>query len=119
MKVLTPTDVTFTVTCEEEFEPVRGNAMASGDYAFDRETEDHILAELSKGNAWAWFCAKVTCEWLDMRENGYLGCCSYKSREDFEASDYCKDLKAETLANLNDRIFKLQTELAKLKDAEP
>jgi hypothetical protein len=42
--VVTLSDVTITLTCEPEDVPVRGNAMASGDDAYDRKVENRILS---------------------------------------------------------------------------
>jgi len=97
-------EVKFLVECLPEDTPVRGNAMASGDDSIDRATEENILSQLDEGNDWAWCCVKVTAIWNGLHGEDYLGCCSYESREDFEASTYCYDMKEEALANLNRRI---------------
>jgi hypothetical protein len=54
IRKLTEADVEFTVRVEQDDTPVRGNAMASGDDAADRECEDEILSRLEAGNVEAW-----------------------------------------------------------------
>lgn len=98
-------EVTFTVECLEEEIPVRGNAMASGDDAADREQEEWVFRELDAGNQWAWCTVKVTARWNGIEGVDYLGCCSYRSEADFRApGGYLDDLKAEALDALNAKI---------------
>lgn len=79
----------YKVEMLDEDVPVRGNASASGDDAFDKRVEDEIIARLEAGDMSAWFCAKVTayvelpCPILHgvhtLAGVDYLGCCSYAS----------------------------------------
>ena len=46
------TTYTIEVTAAQDDIPVRGNAMASGDDATDRECEDDILTRLDSGDVW-------------------------------------------------------------------
>lgn len=89
--------ITYTLECLPEDINIKGNCSAI-DEETDRETEQWIIRELRAGNEWAWCCAKVTCT---IEFNGHtfvgqdvLGCCSYKSKEDFKQSCY-EDMKAE------------------------
>jgi hypothetical protein len=112
-KPLTADEVTFSIECEPEDLPVRGNAMASDDPAFDKRCEDEIIADLESGNSWAWCCIKVTATWKSWRADDYLGCCSYESEEDFKVgnSDYYETMRIEALARLNEEIKACAEEL--------
>ena len=106
MRELTKKDVTFHVVCEPEDMPVRGNAMASGDDALDREVEDEILARLGAGDVWAWCSVRVEAVFVvgtvPYKGEACLGGCSYESEEDFTApGGYYDDLCNEALADLN------------------
>ena len=113
-KPLTRDDVTFTVTCEPEHIPVRGNAIASGDDELDAATEDKILADLEAGNVWAWCCVKVTAEWQGFKGTDYLGACSYESEEQFmdtEEGFYLPDMRERALDDLNEKLARMAEQL--------
>ena len=94
--------IEITLTCEEEYERVRGNAMASGDDAVDKECEDSIIADLESGNPWAWCCAHVIVTWYGFKGEDYLGMCSYKSEEDFrEPGGYFDDMVQTAIDQIN------------------
>lgn len=77
---------------------VRGNALASGNDALDKEAEDYILARLESGDIWAWFTAKVTVRDSYGREaSDYLGACCYKDEKDFKQGGYYLDMIRECL----------------------
>ena len=108
MRKLTETDVVFKLRAEFDDLPVRGNAMASGDDAFDREVEDGVLARLDAGDVWAWASVEVTAEWEGVTGRDYLGACSYASEDDFCASGgYFEDMKAGALADLNAQVERM------------
>jgi hypothetical protein len=108
--LLTRADVTIHVSCEPEQEPVRGNAMASGDAAVDRETEDAIIAELDRGNEWAWGTVTVRVTWTapsgrEYHGDDHLGCCSYADEAAFrEPGGYFDDMVERALDALNTEI---------------
>ena len=95
--------VCYSLECEPEDWPIRGNAMCSGDDAEDRAVEDAIIADLESGNPWAWCCVKASC-WVggmeDVVGEDYLGGCSFASEEDFKASGCWDDMKEEARLNL-------------------
>ena len=109
IRSLTEADVEFTITAEEEDTPIKGS-FSSGDDAADAELEKSIRDDYNAGNEWAWCCVKVTGTWVPTEDvslvaSAYLGACSYKSQRDFiECNDYCKDLKAEVLDELNKKL---------------
>ena len=100
-----PTEIKFTLRCEPEHMPVRGNAMASGDEDVDRETEDKIIADLEGGNQWAWCSVTVSASWAGFTGTDHLGGCSYPSAESFQQrGDYYEDMIAEALRDLLNQI---------------
>ena len=99
-------EVTICLEAEPEFVPVEGNAMASGDDAFDREVEQGILRRIDHGDVWAWAMVTVTVSWGPFSASDHLGCCSYADEEDFrQPGGYFDDMVHEALAELN-RIAK-------------
>lgn len=80
--------IKITVTCEPDDIAVRGNASASGDDAHDKQVEDDIIRR-KRSNVWAWCCVRVEVNYLGLSAYNTVGCCSYKSREDFiENAEY-------------------------------
>lgn len=101
MKKLTAKDVRFTVTAEQDCIPVRGNALASGNAAMDRETEDEIIARLNRGDVWAWACVIVEAHYRGLKGLTSMGACSYEDEADFRADGYFADMCEEALDDLN------------------
>jgi hypothetical protein len=100
IEVLIPSweDCTFTLEALPEEIPVRGNASASGDDAYDKQVEDAIIERLDRGDVWAWCCVQMTCSFDDRPITGFhvVGCCSYRDEADFvENSGYFVDLKRD------------------------
>lgn len=100
--------ITYTVECLPEEIGVRGNAMASGDDAQDKEVEDQIIADLEGGNEWAWCSVKVTASLTIDGEtfagSDYLGCCSYASEVDFKNGGYFEDMQNAASEDLLTRL---------------
>lgn len=63
-----------------------------------------VNTELERGNAAAWFCAKMTAIYKGFIGVDYLGCCSYESFSDFENDAYYKQMKENALDDLNATI---------------
>ncbi len=82
-----------TISIGQEHIPVRGNAMASDDAAFNRECEDEILARLDAGDLWAWCTVRVRVWCGDLYEDEYLGCCSYRDEAEFRDGGYFEDME--------------------------
>lgn len=98
-------DVEWELECLPEDEPIEGNAMASGDESVDREANQWVYDQLEAGNPWAWCCAHVKGVYEGIEEDDYLGCCSYKSEEDFkQPGGYYDDMRREVLGRLQKRI---------------
>ena len=87
------------VIAEQDDCEVRGNALASGDDAADRECEDTIIERLNNGDVWAWASVAVKVShpaWPEIEGVDYLGCCSYADEADFTAYDgYYPDMVRE------------------------
>ncbi len=91
-------DYDITLEALPETIRVRGNALASGDDALDKEAEDEIIARLESGDVYAWFTAKVSVRDSHGREaSDYLGACSYEDGEDFKRGGYYLDMIRECL----------------------
>lgn len=96
-------EVTYELTYTQDDSPVRGNAMVSGDADQDREVENQIIADLNRGNEYAWAQVKVSARCGRFYGAAYLGACSYNSEKDLIADLLTEDshgLKAEALADL-------------------
>jgi hypothetical protein len=105
-------DVTYTLEADFDDLEVRGNAIASGDDAYDKKVEDEIIARLENGDVWAWATIKVTAEWNGLEGVNYLGACCYKDEKDFkQPGGYYDDMKAEALADLKQTIKDLQSKV--------
>lgn len=115
MRSFSRAGVSFTVSLEEESVEVRGNAMASGDDAANREVENEILTRLDRGDLSAWCSGKVeaSIEFNGQTFKGvaYLGCCSYATDAECEKSlieDYRLDdeARADLIATLESAVKK-------------
>ena len=105
-KPLVQEEVTIRLEAEPEWVPVAGNAIASGDDAFDRQIEDEILARLEQGDIWAWAAVTVTVSWGPFSASDHLGCCSYAAEGDFRQSGgYFDDMVDQALEELNTIIL--------------
>jgi hypothetical protein len=105
-------DLEITVTARQDHIPVRGNAMASGDDALDKQVEDEIIARLNSGDVWAWasVCVKVT--YLGLEAEEYLGGCCYEGENDFiKNSGYYDDMVAAAIDDLNRQAQQMKAAL--------
>lgn len=108
MKQISIEDVDFTIEAECDDVPVRGNAIMSGDDAFDKKVENEILERLIDGDVWAWASVKVTGTYRNiLKASDYLGCCSYANQEDFTKDGYYDDMRQNIVNELNDQLQKL------------
>jgi hypothetical protein len=96
-------DVNIRLTVSEEFCPVKGNVLASGNDAEDEK----VIKRIAQGDVWAWCMVTITAslDELDFEGNSYLGCCSYKNQKDFLApGGYYEDMKGEAIEELKGQI---------------
>jgi hypothetical protein len=106
-----------TIEALEEDIPVRGNAMASDDDAYDKEVEDKIIDDLNSGNVWAWCTVKLTMTHIPtgVSSDQYLGACSYKNEEDFKTGNYFEDMKEQAYTEIGERLLAIEDYLTNLK----
>lgn len=106
-------DVTYTIEIEPDDTPVRGNALASGDAAVDKECEDGILERLERGDIWAWALVKVMAQVYVgghvFTGKAYLGCCSYENEAEFKHPDdyypqLCQEARVDLLEQLQGAV---------------
>ncbi len=117
LKRLTKGDCKITIIAEQDDTPVRGNAMASDDEAFDRECEDDIIRQLDDGNVWAWASVTVRATWSGYEGFDYLGGCSYKDEEDFiKDGAYYDSMVDAAVDDLNNKLAKIYEEIKPLDE---
>lgn len=110
MNLIKRDDVTVTLFCEQEEISPRGNALDSGDPAVDKEVEDEILARLERHDVWAWCTVKIIVSFClvddipTLQNTQYLGCCSYKDEDEFQAGGYYEDMINEGIDELNKKL---------------
>lgn len=104
LRELREDEVVFEIQVQPEEMPVRGNAMASGDPAFDKEVEDKIIKDVADGDEWAWCSVTVKAKWAIFEGTDTLGCCSYVDEESFKTGGYYEDMKSNALAELNNEL---------------
>lgn len=105
IKALTTKDVTITVTPEQEditpqdyFNSIDGNT----------EVATAIEQQIATGNSYAWCTIEVQCTFKQLVATEYLGCCNYKSEQDFiDNSGYYQDMVNACLADLNNQIAEI------------
>jgi len=113
LRKLTLDDVTVHLEVEQDWIPIRGNASAI-DPETDRATEDWIMAELDRGNVWAWASVHVWVEWQGITGHDYLGACSYHDENDFRQGYYYDDMVQVALDNLNAEIASMNEKIQEL-----
>ena len=112
-RTLTKEDIDIRLMAYPEEIPVQGNAMCSGDEAFDRQVEGEILKRLEQDDVWAWATVCVSAEWEGLKEAAYLGCCCYADEEEFrQEGGYFDDMVQEALINLNVRLRSLYEKMS-------
>ena len=115
MRQLPPGEVVFTLECEPEWASIEGNCSAIDDET-DKEVEDWIRDQLSRGNEWAWCSVVVRARWNGFEGSDCLGRCSYVCEADFRAGGYFDDMKAAALAELNRHIQATAQRLEELEE---
>lgn len=105
----TKEEVTYEAHADEEHDTYMGH-FQSDEPELDRQTERWIAAELRAGNQWAWCSVDVVAKWVDhdgteFEGHDYLGCCCYRSKEDFCTPDgYYPQMKDDAYDDLIARI---------------
>ena len=101
-RILRPDEVVFRLDVAPEDEPLDGNLCAHEE---DHECSEWTRKQLEQGNVWAWCRVTVTASWRGLVGRDSLGCCNYKSQEDFmQEGGYYQDMRYEALADLQAQI---------------
>jgi hypothetical protein len=107
--------VTYRLYIDLEDSEVRGNAMASGDTAFDKQVEDEILKRLEDdSDIWAWAFVTVEACIGEFRGVESLGCCSYRDTAEFIADGYYRDMKSQAFGELKAMLERACKSLAEV-----
>jgi len=114
IRKLIESDVDFELECLPEDMEVRGNAVASGDDAYDKKIEDKILSDLEQ-NKWVWCMVKVTAKWKGFEGTDHLGGCQYDDEADFEQGRDFQIMKEHALDDLNIVLATTDQKLSSLK----
>lgn len=69
LRLLREDEVKFNLSVKQDDIPVRGNVLASGDDALDREAENEAIRRLNQGDIWAWALVTVIAEWNGFSED--------------------------------------------------
>lgn len=103
--------------------PVRGNAVASGDPAYDTEVGDGILKDLDRGYVEVWCTLRVTAsgfeDYTGPLGTAYLGCVSFSrgvSVKEVEEHARAHGMLGEALEDLRREVSKLQRALSLIRD---
>ena len=104
--------VTYRVFISSEDIPIRGNAISSGDDAYDEKVCARIESELESGNLWAWCLVRVECSAAGLSESDYLGGCSYRDVAEFLTGGYYESMKDEARAGLESAVERAQLSLS-------
>lgn len=103
-------NATIKIVIHPEDSPIRGNLVASGDDALDKQLEDAVIEELEH-NPWAWCVVEVKASWLGLQASTFLGCCSYRSESDFKVDGYYNDMVEEVIKELAKNANEIKAEL--------
>lgn len=106
---------TITVTPEEEYIPIEGNACACGEEdCYDAHIRP-VMDDRDNGNPWAWCCVKVSAKLDGFEGHAYLGACSYPNAQAFLDGGYYEDMVDEALNNLQEEIEARERAIAKIR----
>jgi hypothetical protein len=86
--------ITYSIIVEEEFLPVEGNAINSGDSDLDKLIEDKIKERLKKGDIWAWCVVSVFASYGVYQASDIAEKMSFENEKEFCESWYFEDMKA-------------------------
>jgi hypothetical protein len=107
-------DVTIKVSTEKEYTSVESASKDCGENA-----EDFIktVKELKKSSRWGWCTVRVDATYKGFKGSDYLGCCSYRSKEDFIAGGYYEQMVKAALDELNKVLSLKYDEIKDLVEA--
>jgi hypothetical protein len=108
IKDLEKIGVVIEFTAEEE-------EISPSDNMEDQECINYVIEQYNSGNMAAWFCAKVEVKYKGFEAEDYLGCCSYKSFNEFTTMDkeYYMDMINQCIEQINKDILLHNAEIQK------
>lgn len=106
----------YHIEIEQDYIPVRGNAIASGDDATDKAVEDEIIERLDNGDTWAWCTVCVVAEAGGAEGRAYLGACSYKDEAGFRAGGYYEQMQDEAKEDLMEQLRRAKKTLEEIEE---
>lgn len=82
--------VEYRIEVEQDDQPVRGNALDSGDPDYDKKVEGEIIERLERGDVWAWALVRVVAfvPGYGLEGDDHLGGCTYENEERFKSGGY-------------------------------
>ena len=94
--------VEYRIEVTQDDQPVRGNAIASGDSDYDKKVEDKIIERLDRGDVWAWATVRVVAfvPGYGLEGDDYLGGCTYENEERFKSGMHYPDMIDRARAEL-------------------
>jgi hypothetical protein len=105
MKHIVKENTDIKIIVHPEYIAVRGNAILSGDAAFDKQVEDSIIKRLENDDLWAWCTVELQVSYKGiLTASDYLGCCSYDNEADFKDGCYYDDMIETCLSELNKQV---------------
>lgn len=116
MKAIEKTNRHLIIIAEAlpEDQPIKGNAVATGNEQTDNEICEAIQKDLDNGNDWAWCVVRVHVIYKGVQSDyQYLGGCSYKSMRDFidNGGSYYTDMVNDAIVDLNERLQNIMEDL--------
>lgn len=99
---------TIEIITHPEHTSIRGNAMASGDDAVDRECEDRIIDRLNNEHEWAWCVVEVRLTCCGLSASDYLGCWSSDDEQGFREGGYYAAMVGAAYEELSAQFSELQ-----------
>lgn len=98
--------VEYRIEVEQDDQPVRGNAMASGNPEHDKRAEDKIIERLERGDVWGWASVRVVAfvPGYGLEGDDHLGGCTYENEERFKECPYYCDMIDAARAELFHKI---------------
>lgn len=93
----------ITLGAETEEQPIEGN------FAYDTEEEtrqaEQFVRDLYEHTEWGWCCVHVQARFAGFEGHDYLGCCSYRSEEDFRTNGDYESMAHEACSQLADELL--------------
>ena len=77
IRLLTASEVEFSMHLMEDDTSVRGNVVSSGNEEHDVQVENEVIRAVMRGDEWAWALVTVTARWSQFKGHDTLGGLSY------------------------------------------